>query len=447
VSALRREVRKLAGLAAPVAGAQVGFMMLGTVDTLMVARVSVEALAAAALANAWIFGALLVGQGLIHGMDPIITFAHGAGQRERTALTLQRGLVLALLASVPVCALLAGAGWFLQALGQDPELSRAAARYTDVQIASVPFFLAFLALRQYLQGREIVRPTFWVILLANGFNVVANYALIFGNLGSPALGLVGAGLASSLTRVVMFAVLVMWVRAFGLHRNAWVPWSRAALDPRALGHMLALGAPIALQMSFEIWAFSGAALLAGRLGAESLAAHTIALNMAALAFMVPLGISQAVVTRVGNLLGARDPTGAQRSAWVAMVLGGGVMLISAISFVTLRNLLPRLYTGDPAVVALCATILPIAGVFQVFDGVQVVGCGVLRGMGRTRPAAVFTFVAYWMLALPLSYGLGLRAGWGLSGIWWGLCLGLACVAVGLVAWIRLRGPAHDAATV
>jgi MATE family multidrug resistance protein len=163
--------------------------------------------------------------------------------------------------------------------------------------------------------------------------------------------------------------------------------------------------------------------------------------------MVPLGISQAVVTRVGNLLGARDPTGAQRSAWVAMVLGGGVMLISAISFVTLRNLLPRLYTGDPAVVALCATILPIAGVFQVFDGVQVVGCGVLRGMGRTRPAAVFTFVAYWMLALPLSYGLGLRAGWGLSGIWWGLCLGLACVAVGLVAWIRLRGPAHDAATV
>jgi MATE family multidrug resistance protein len=441
VSPLRREVRKLAGLAGPVAGTQVGFMLLGTVDTLMVARVGIDALAAAAIANAWIFGVLLLGQGVVHGIDPIVTYAHGARDGEGAAVALQRGLVLALLASLPLAALLAGSETFLLLLGQDPDLSRDAARYTLVQIPSVPMYLAFMALRQYLQGRELMRPALWVILVANFFNVAANYVLIFGKLGVPALGLVGAGIATGLTRGVMLVALVALVRAFGLHHQAWVPWSRAAFDPRALGRVLALGAPIALQMAFEVCAFSGAALLAGRLGAEPLAAHTIALNMAALSFMVPLGISQGAVTRVGNLLGARDPTGAQRAAWVAIAMGGGVMMVSAIVFVALRHALPLLYTDELAVVSLCAGILPIAAAFQVFDGIQVVGCGVLRGMGQTKPAAAFTLVAYWVLAIPLGYGLGLCGGWGLPGIWWGLCLGLACVAISLVLWIRWRGPA------
>jgi MATE family multidrug resistance protein len=441
MSAYRSEIRKLATLSIPVAGTQLSTMLMGFVDTVMVGRVSVEAIAGASLANVWIWGTLMFAGGVIFGIDPIVAQAHGARDGERSALALQRGLVLALLLSVPVIFLWMQTERFLLLAGQTPALARAAHAYTIVQAPSVPFFLAYSALRQYLQGRELMRPALWIILIANLFNGVFNWVLIFGNLGSPALGLVGAGVATALTRVVMLGGLVLWVRAFQLHRKAWVPWSRAAVDVRGIGAIVAIGLPVAIQISLEIWAFSGAALLAGLLGAAPLAAHTVALNMAAIAFMVPLGISQGTVTRVGNLLGARRPDDAQRAAWVALGMGGAVMTVSAVGFVAFRGLLPRIYTPDPTVIALCASILPIAAAFQIFDGVQVAACGVLRGMGRTRPAAVFNLVSYWMVGLPVGAWLALRAGWGLAGIWLGLCFGLASVATLLVLWVRYRGPA------
>ncbi len=437
----REETRRTARLAFPVVGTQVSTMLLGTVDTLMVGRVSVEALGAAALANAWFLGTMQFALGVLFGLDPIITQAHGAGRYRLVGLALQRGLVLAGLISVPLAVLWLGTESFLLWAGQDPELSRAAFEYTLVQIPSIPFFLAYTVLRQYLQGREVVRPALWVILIANVLNVDFNWVLIFGHLGFPALGLVGAGIATSLTRVMTFAGLLLWVVGFGLHRGAWTAWSREALQPRGLLAVLRFGIPVGVQTSLEFWAFSAAALLAGRLGAEPLAAHIVALNMAALAFMVPLGISQAAVTRVGNLLGAGRPEAAQRAAWVALGLGSGVMLISASAFVVFRHQLPALYTADVGVIALCTSILPIAAAFQIFDGAQVVGCGVLRGMGRTRPAAIFNAVSYWALGLPLAWALGLRGDWGLAGIWWGLCFGLAVVAIFLTGWIHFRGPA------
>jgi MATE family multidrug resistance protein len=265
--------------------------------------------------------------------------------------------------------------------------------------------------------------------------------LIFGKLGLPALGLTGAGIATSLTRAVALVGLILWVRAFRLQRGAWVPWSRAALDLAALRAIVAIGIPVALQVAFEIWAFSGAALLAGRLGVTPLAAHTIALNMAALTFMVPLGISQGAATRVGNLIGARRPDHAQRTAWIALGMGAAVMSAAAVGFIAFRDLLPRIYSPDPAVIALCASILPIAAAFQIFDGVQVVGTGVLRGMGRTRPAAAFNLLGYWLLGLPGGAWLAFAGGWGIAGIWWGLCVGLGVVATSLVYWVHWFGPA------
>ncbi len=444
MTATRSEIRKLLTLSIPVAGTQLSTMLMGFVDTVMVGRVSVDAIAGAALANVWIWGTLMFFGGIIFGIDPIVAHAHGARDGDRSALALQRGLVLAGLLSIPLILLWTQTERFLVLAGQSPELARAAHAYTMVQAPSVPFFLAYSALRQYLQGRELMRPALWVILISNVFNGGFNWILIFGNLGSPALGLLGAGIATSMTRVIMLIGLVAWVRRFRLHQGAWVPWSRAVLDPAGIGAIVALGLPVAIQISLEIWAFSAAALLAGLLGATPLAAHTVALNMAALAFMVPLGISQGTVTRVGNLIGAGLHDAAQRAAWIAMAMGGIVMTVSAVAFITLRTLLPRIYTADPTLIALCASILPIAAAFQIFDGVQVVGCGVLRGMGRTRPAAVFNLISYWIVGLPLGAWLGIRGGWGLAGIWWGLCIGLALVSVLLVFWVHYRGPAAHA---
>jgi MATE family multidrug resistance protein len=447
MTSLRAEVRRVAALALPVAATQVGTMLLGFVDTLMLGRVGAESLAASAIANVWIFGTTQLALGTLFGLDPIVAQAHGARRGDVAGRALQHGLALALLLSVPVVALWLGCERFLLLTGQEPSLARAAHAYTFVQIPSVPFFLAFFALRQYLQGREMVRPALLVMVVANVVHLVGNYALIFGRLGAPELGLVGAGIATSLTRIASFGLLAWWTLAFRLHANAWVPWSRDAFSWRGLREILAYGVPVGFQTSLEVWAFSGAALLAGHLGATAIAAHSIVLNMAALSFMLPLGVALAATTRVGNLIGASRPADAQRAAWVAIALGAAVMTISALVFVIGRAWLPRLYSTEADVIAACAAILPIAAAFQIFDGVQVVGCGVLRGTGRTRPAAVFNLLGYWVLGLPLGAWLGLRAGWGLGGIWWGLAIGLAVVATALVAWIYWRGPAHAAVEV
>ncbi len=444
MSPVIREARKLASLALPVMAAQFGSMLLGTVDTLMVGRVSGEALAAAAIANAWIYGLLLIGEGLIHGIDPLVTQFHGAGGGARIGLVLQRGLIIAAMAGVPLGGILMATEPFLLFVGQDPALAHAAHRYALVQAPSLPLFLLFLALRQYLTGREIVRPGMWVMLFANLFNGIANWALIFGHLGLPELGLYGAGIATGLTRgATLFAMLgLIW--GFSLQEGAWQPWSREAFEARGLCRIARFGFPVAIQMSLEVWAFSAATLLAGRLGAGPAAAHSVVLNMASLAFMLPLGISQGAVTRVGNLLGAAQPMAAQRAGWVAIALASGVMGISAVLFALFRWQLPALYSADTELISLAASILPIAAAFQFFDGAQVAGCGVLRGMGRTAPAAWLNLFGYWIIAIPLAAWLSLAQGWGLPGIWWGLCAGLATVAIGLMAWLRFRGPAHGA---
>ncbi len=438
---LAGEVRATVRLAIPVAATQLSLMMLGFVDTIMVGWLSVEALAAASIGNVWVHGTMDFGVGVLLGNDPIIAQAHGARDARSAGLALQRGLVLALWLSIPVALLWLSTEAFLLATGQSPELAAAAQSYVLAQLPSIPFALIYSALRQYLQCRGIVRPPLVVVLIANVWNAALAWVLIFGHLGMPALGLVGAGIATALVRIASCFALGFLIWRYGLHRGAWVPWSREALAWRGQRPILALGVPVAIQTSLEFWAFSGATLLAGRLGQLPLAAHSIALNMAALAFMLPLGVSRAAVTRVGNLIGARRSADAQRAAWVAFALGAGVMTFSAVLFVLLREQLPRMYTPDADVIALCASILPIAAAFQIFDGTQVVGCGILRGMGEVRPAMVFNLISYWLIGLPIGGYAALGLGYGLPGLWWGLASGLACVALALLVWVRFRGPA------
>lgn len=444
MSPVRTEIRALLALALPAAATQLSTMLMGFVDTVLLGHVGVHELAASSIANVWIHGTLFFAMGVIIGIDPLIAQAHGRGDGDAVGLAGQRGLVLALALSVPLAICWYATEWVLLAVGQDPLLARDAQVFARVQIPSIPFFLAFSALRQYLQCRGIVRPAMWVILFANVVNALLAWALIFGHLGLPALGLWGAGIATSLTRGFCFFGLSWMIWYLALHVGAWPRPSAAIFDAQAFRRVLGLGFPVAIHFSLEIWAFSGAALLAGLLGAVPLAAHTIALNLASLTFMLPLGISQGAVTRVGNLLGANRPHDAQRAAWVAIAFGAAVMSFGGAAFLILSDVLPRLYTADLTVIGVAASILPIAAAFQIFDGTQVVCCGVLRGMGRTRPAAWFNLLGYWVLGLPIGAWLAFRAGWGLHGIWWGLCFGLFVVATSLVLFVRARGPARFA---
>lgn len=435
----RAEARRLLRLAGPVAVAQLATMAMGVVDTLMLGRFDVDALAAASIANVWVFGTLNFATGILFALDPLVSQAHGAGDGRRAALALQRGLVTAGLLSLPLGGLWALCEPVLLATGQVPELAALARPYALVQIPSIPFFLAFVALRQYLQAREHVRPALWVLLGANVANAALNAVLIFGLLGAPRLGIVGAGIATSATRALTCVGLLLWVRGFRLHEGAWLPWSREALSRAGLWRLFAIGLPVAFQMCLEIWAFLATSLVAGHLGAVALAAHTVVLQASAMTFMVALGIAQGAAVRVGNLLGAGRADDAQHAAWVAIALGAVVMLGAGIALVGLRHGIPRLWTADPGVVAQAAAVLPVVAAFQVFDGAQAVACGVLRGMGRTRPAAVANAVGYWILALPVGGWLALRGGFGLAGIWAGMLLGLALVAASLVGWIAWRG--------
>jgi MATE family multidrug resistance protein len=438
---IRPEVKRLLELAAPLVVTQLASMMLGVVDTMMVGRVSVQVLGAAALGHVWVFGTLVFAMGVIYGMDPLVTQAHGSGDPVRQGRALQRGLMLAALVSVPIGLLWAVTDRAMILLGQSPDLAELAQVYAVAQIPGLPFFLAYTALRQYLAGRGIIKPAMVVALVANLVNVVANWALIFGHLGFPELGIYGAGLATTCTRIFMGLYLAVWLVRGDLARNGWTPWSRESFSWRGLTEIFDHGWPIGLQFLLEVWAFQTATLVAGRLGDAALAAHTVVLNVASIAFMIPMGISMAAVTRVGNLIGAGKPRGAQRAAWVALATGAIVTTGFATVFVIFRWQIPLLYNPDLTVQALAAAVFPIAAAFQVFDGSQVVGGGVLRGMGRTRPAALFNLIGYYFFALPLGWFMTFNLGLGLQGLWLGLAAGLAAVALMLTGWIRFRGPA------
>jgi len=433
---VRRELRELWQLAWPLVMTQLGFMMLGVVDTLLLGHLSVEALGASALANMWGWGSLALGMGAVLGMDPLVSQAHGDRDGAGAALALQRGIVVAVAMSIPVTAFWALTGPGLVLLGQDPVIASMAQTYNAIRAPSVVFFLVFTALRSWLSGRSLVAPAMWVSVFVNVLNLFFGWALIFGRLGFPRLELAGAAWVASLVTVAQPLLLIWLIRAARLHDGAWRPWDRRSFERRGLAQILRLGLPVGVQFSLEGWAWSLSTMMAGWIGSAALAGHIIVLNLASLSFQLPLGIGLAASVRVGNQIGAADLPGARRSATVSLALGAGVMLLFGLLFATLAAELPLLYTTDADVIALAALVLPIAGAFQLFDGTQVVAGGILRGAGRTHAPAVVNLLGFWGLSLPLSWYWAFGDGGGLEGIWWGLVVGLFAVSLALVLWLR-----------
>ena len=422
-------------LAVPVVVVQVGMMLLGVVDTMVVGRLSSEALAAVALGHVVVMAVSSFGIGLLLALDPLVSQAVGA--RDETAIrrSVQRGLVLAVALMAPSTLLLLPCEWLLTTFRQPPETIPLAAAYVRICIPGLLPFYGFVVLRQSLQAMGRLRPIVITIVTVNLFNLVADWALVFGAGPIPQLGPVGSAWATTAARTLLFVVLLV------LGRRELRPLLRH-IDPEVLRRqplvrIVRLGGPIGFQVQLEILSFSAIALLMGLFGTVQMAAHQVAINLASLTFMVPLGVGSATAVRVGQAIGARDSGGARRAASAGLMIGASFMSVMAAAFLFAPRLLASAYTSVEEVLALAVVFIPIAGFFQVFDGLQVVSAGALRGAGDTRAPMLVNILGFWLIGLPTSVVLAFPLGLGPEGLWWGVVAGLGSVAVFLltrVAW-------------
>jgi len=405
---------------------QVGIMAMGVVDTIMVGHLSATALAAVALGNLYFFGCAILGMGALMGLDPVVAQALGAGDHPAVARGVQRGLILGALLSIPAAAALMFGEQALRGMGQPAEVVPFAGSYARWTAPGVLPLYLFVVLRQSLQALRAMRPIIICIVAGNIINVVLNWVLIYGHLGAPALGVTGAAISTTIGR---------WALPFILLGLAWHqlgpalrPLRRESLELSPLGRMFRLGLPIGIQTALEFTAFGAVGLMMGRLGTIPVAAHQVAINLASLTFMVPLGVGQAAAVLVGHAIGAADQSGARRAARASVVYGVGFMALTSMVFLLIPTQLAELYTNDVATIALAAALLPVAGVFQLFDGTQAVTAGILRGAGDTRVPMLINLGGFWLFGIPLSLLLGFRTSMGPVGLWWGLAAALAIVA-------------------
>lgn len=428
---LRAEIGRVLQLAWPVVIAQLGFMLLGVADVIMVGQLGEVPLAGVMLGHTLVFSLQAVIMGAAIGLDPLFAQAIGAKQPAQVGEALARGIGLLTALSIPIAALHLFAEPILLLAGQPVEAASIGGDYAWVRTLSVPLFAALVLVRGLLQARGQMMPGAWAIGAGNLVNVLVNGALLFGWFGAPVLGPVGAAWASVAATLAMLGVMVaLSGDLFAVIRPRW----SALRDLPAVRRMALVALPVSAQVALESWGFSVATLLMGWIGETELAAHAVALTLASLAFMVPLGISSAASARVGNLLGAGHGWG--RAALVSIGLGTASMAVLATAFLLVPRELAGLFTPDPAVVEIAALLLPVAAGFAFFDAVQVVTFGVLRGVGDTAVPAAANIVGYYLIGFPLSIVLAFGIGMGAVGVWTGLASALASVAILLL--IRLR---------
>ena len=428
-------------LALPVVGSELGWMSMGAVDTMMVGRLGPEAIGAVGIGNVVFFSVAIFGIGLLLGLDTLVSQAFGAGRIADCHRSLVQGGYLALAITAPTVGLTLMASSGLAWAGIDPGVTRAAAGYLEIMAWGVPPLLLYSAIRRYSQGMGRVAPIMAALVLANLANVLGNWVLIEGRLGAPALGVRGSGWATVIARVVMLAVVAGDAWRHGRRsRSGWTAVSLRPDGPR-LGALLALGWPAAVHVTLEVAVFALAGLLAGRLGRDALAAHEVVLQVASMAFMVPLGVSSAGAVRVGQALGRGSLADARRAGWMALALGAGFMAASGLTMLAVPGPILGVFTRDLRVTAIAGSLLTAAAIFQVFDGLQVVGSGILRGAGQTRIPMYVNLLAHWGVGLPIAYLLSVTMRWGVLGVWVGLSAGLILAGVVQVAawgWVVSR---------
>lgn len=427
VHTIFRELRLTLALALPMIVGQVSQMLIGISDNAFIGRVGTVELAAAAFTHS-LFGLFyLVGIGLLLPVAVLTARDHGAGNEAGCAAWLHHGKILALSVGLLAFGLLAVISTQLHRFGQPAEVVAVMKPFFLLIAASLIPVLYFQVQRQYLDalGRPWVGTSIMLVDIA--LNALLNWIFIWGHLGAPALGLTGSGLATLLARVMAVGFIALWLgRTKNTAKKPRWAWTH-------LREMLEIGLPAAGCLLFESGAFGTAALMMGWLGATALAAHQIALSCAALAFMFPLGLSMAASIRISRALGERRNDLLRPIGFGAFGFSSAVVLMFAAIFVSSGTVLARGFTADEAVIALAAQLLGVAALFQLFDGGQVVASGILRGLTDVKVPTLITFIAYWVVSLPVAYLLAFRFGFGPVGIWVGLASGLFSAAV-LLTW-------------
>jgi multidrug resistance protein, MATE family len=404
---------------------------MSIVDTIMVGKIGPDPIAAAALGSGFFNVVYVLGLGVSLGATPLVAIAVGARNTKSARAIFEQSFLLNMTCAVGMTLLVYFGADVMWYLNQPPAVVELAVGYTKWLAFSALPFMFFQTYRQFLEGFSIMRPAMIALLTANVVNVAVNYAFIYGNWGAPALGLNGAAIATFLSRLyAAFFLAFVAFRLDGMSRHR-PSWRALSLDFPLVKKIFALGAPGGVQMFFEVFAFVAAGFMVGWIGAKELAAHSIALNVASVSFLAATGVAAAGSVRVGNAVGERNPVKTRRSGFAALGVAAGFMGFAAVGFLVFNRELVAVFVDDPETLRVAAALLLVAAAFQIFDGLQAAGMGVLRGLTDVKVPSYVAVVAYWAITLPVGYLMAFVFGWSVYGVWFGFVVGLVSVALTL----------------
>ncbi len=429
--------KKNLSLALPVMTGQLGQIFTGVADTVMVGRVGETSIAAASLANGLFFFIFVIGIGISFAITPLVAESHGMDDMKGICRWLKNANLLNIIVSILLVVILMVITQFIGYMNQPESVVLLARPYLYLIGFSVIPVMFFQTYKQFTEGMSDTRPAMYISLLSNTINVGLNYILIFGKLGFPAMGLMGAGIATVISRIFMAIAFYRYFKSSNRYATVNRMYQYASISKKVLRKLFKLGFPTGLQFSFEVSAFAGASVMAGWLSVQAMAAHQIALNLASISWMMATGLGAAATIRIGNHLGKKDYLNLSRVGNSSYILVSILMLIAGLIFWLFRYQLTAFYVSEQGVIELAASLLFVAVFFQLSDGIQVIGLGLLRGLQDVNKPAVISFIAYWGIGLPIGYYLGFNQGMGVQGIWIGLLFGLTASAIMLGTRFRI----------
>lgn len=424
----RDHIKETFKLAYPVTIGQVGHVMLGVADSIMVGKVGVTPLAASSLVNGLVFLVLVFGLGMTLGITPLIAIARGKNDHQQCGVILRQALLVNSLLGLVISMSIFFLADLIIHLNQPLEVAQQAVSYAKIISISILPFMLFQNYRQFIEGLAFTKPAMYITIVANVVNIFGNWVFIYGNLGFKAYGLDGAGFSTFITRLFMAVAMIIYVIASTQFKGYDPSLKFRSINWIVIKKLLNIGVPSGFLHFFEFGAFALSAVMIGWLGKIQLAAHQIALSLASISFMFIMGISAAATIRVGNALGRNKLAEVRDSGFAAIIFAASIMVLFGICFITLRYFLPTLYIQDIQVINVAASLLIVAAFFQISDGVQAVGLGVLRGITDVKVPMVISFIAYWVIGLPTGYILGFKLNYGAVGVWIGLLAGLTVAA-------------------